>query len=238
MKILAIDSSGVVASVAIVDEEKIICEYTINYKKTHSQTLLPMIQEICNDCELDMQSIDAVAVASGPGSFTGLRIGSATAKGIAHGLNKEIIPVPTLDGLAYNIYNTKSIICPIMDARRSQVYTSLYEWVGGELHRFIDYLAVPIEEIIEKINHCNRSAVFLGDGVSVHRPFIEENCTHSVYFAPPCHNMQRAASIGSLGILYAKEGKTESYMQYVPFYIRKSQAEREYAKKRQTDSKD
>ena len=126
MRILALDSSGLVASVAIVEadeeNEQVIAEYTVNYKKTHSQTLLPMLDEVAKMVELDMGTIDAIAVAAGPGSFTGLRIGSATAKGLGLALGKPLVGVPTLHGLAYNLCGTDSIVCPIMDARRGQVY--------------------------------------------------------------------------------------------------------------------
>ena len=125
MKLLAIDSSGLVASVAVATEDALLAEYTINYKKTHSQTLLPMLAEIVRMVEADMSEIDAIAVAAGPGSFTGLRIGSATAKGLGLALDKPIVPVPTLEGLAYNLSGTDRLICPMMDARRNQVYTGL-----------------------------------------------------------------------------------------------------------------
>ena len=126
MRVLAIDSSGLTATVAVVEEDRTIAEYTIDYKKTHSQTLLPMIDEVAGMIELDLSTIDAIAVAGGPGSFTGLRIGSATAKGLGLALGKPLIHIPTVDGLAYQVYGCEDIICPIMDARRSQVYTGLY----------------------------------------------------------------------------------------------------------------
>ena len=129
MKLLALDSSGLVASVALVEDDNLIAEYTIQYKKTHSQTLLPMLDEIKKMVELDLSTVDAIAVAAGPGSFTGLRVGSATAKGLALALEKPIVPVPTVDGLAYQMYGTDALVCPIMDARRSQVYTGIYEFV-------------------------------------------------------------------------------------------------------------
>ena len=126
MKILGLDSSGIVASVAIVEDDALIAEYTVNYKKTHSQTLLPMLDEIAKMTELDLNSIDAIAVAAGPGSFTGLRIGSATAKGLGLALKKPLIAIPTVEGLAYNLYDTPGLICPIMDARRFiQAFTVL-----------------------------------------------------------------------------------------------------------------
>ena len=128
MKILALDSSGLVASVAVVEDDILVAEYTMNYKKTHSQTLLPMMKEKKKAISLDLNSIDAIAVAAGPGSFTGLRIGSATAKGLGLALDKPLIGIPTVDALAYNLYDTApdTLICPIMDARRKQVYTGIY----------------------------------------------------------------------------------------------------------------
>ena len=114
MKILAIDSSGMVASIAVVEGEKLIGEFTVNYKKTHSQTLLPMLDELAKMIELDLDTIDAIAVAAGPGSFTGLRIGSATAKGLGLALDKPLISVPTVDGLAYNLFSSSTLVCPLM----------------------------------------------------------------------------------------------------------------------------
>ena len=129
MKILALDSSGLVASVAVLENDNCIAEYTINYKKTHSQTLLPMLDEVSKMIELDLNTVDAIAVAAGPGSFTGLRIGSATAKGLGQALEKPLIGIPTVDGLAMNLYGTDKVVCPLMDARRNQTYTGLYEFI-------------------------------------------------------------------------------------------------------------
>ena len=152
MKILALDSSGLVASAAIVAEDVTIAEYTVNHKKTHSQTLLPMLDEIRRMTELDLSTIDAIAIACGPGSFTGLRIGAATAKGLGLALNIPIIPVPTVDSLAYNLYGSEKIICPLMDARRNQVYTGLYTFKDGELVTIEPQCAVDIAQILDKIN--------------------------------------------------------------------------------------
>ena len=120
MKILALDSSGLVASVALVEDDNMLGEYTVNYKKTHSQTLLPMLDEVAKMIDLDLNSIDAIAVAAGPGSFTGLRIGSATAKGLGLALDKPLIHIPTVDALACNLWGHQALICPLMDARRRQ----------------------------------------------------------------------------------------------------------------------
>ena len=128
MRVLALDSSGIVASVAVVEDDTLVAEYTVNYKKTHSQTLLPMLDEIEKMTELDLDTIDAIAVAAGPGSFTGLRIGSATAKGLGLALDKPLVGIPTVEALAYNLYDVNGLICPIMDARRKQVYTGIYRY--------------------------------------------------------------------------------------------------------------
>lgn len=241
MRILAIDSSSLVASVAVVTDDILTAEYTINFKKTHSQTLLPMIDTMGKMIELELKSIDAIAVAGGPGSFTGLRIGSATAKGLGLALEKPLIHVPTVDGLAYNLYGCQDIICPIMDARRKQVYTGMYTFARRELEGsketelVLDVLeaqnASPIDELIERLNIHGRPVVFLGDGVPVYQDVIREKMRVPFSFAPASANRQRAAVVGALGIQYYKEGKFETAMEHQPDYLRVSQAERERAEK-------
>lgn len=241
MKVLAIDSSGMTATVAVVEDTQTIAEYTVNFKKTHSQTLLPMIDTMGKMIELDLKSIDAIAVAGGPGSFTGLRIGSATAKGLGLALEKPLIHVPTVDGLAYNLYGCQDIICPIMDARRKQVYTGMYTFARRELEEsketelVLDVLeaqnASPIDELIERLNIHGRPVVFLGDGVPVYQDVIREKMRVPFSFAPASANRQRAAVVGALGIQYYKEEKFETAMEHQPDYLRVSQAERERAEK-------
>lgn len=129
MRVLAIDTSGLVASVALVEDDVLRAEFTTNDKKTHSQTLLPMLDQLRQMTSLELDTVDAIAIAAGPGSFTGLRIGSATAKGLGLALGKPLVEVPTLEGLAYNLYGTDKLVCPMMDARRNQIYTGLYEYI-------------------------------------------------------------------------------------------------------------
>lgn len=232
MKLLALDSSGLVASVAIVTNEALLAEYTVNYKKTHSQTLLPMLNEIVNMVDVDLEQIDGIAVAAGPGSFTGLRIGSATAKGLGLALGKPIIPVPTLDSLAYNIYGTDKLICPMMDARRNQVYTGLYEFVGSEFHIIAEQKAIGVEAIIEEINQMGREVIFLGDGATVYHDIIEEQINVSHTYAPIHLNRQRAGAVGALALMnYEKTMVTAA--DHEPVYLRLSQAERELAEKQE-----
>ena len=231
MKILGLDSSGIVASVAIVEDDVLIAEYTVNYKKTHSQTLLPMLDEIAKMTELDLNSIDAIAVAAGPGSFTGLRIGSATAKGLGLALKKPLIAIPTVEGLAYNLYDISGLICPMMDARRKQVYTGIYRFTDHQLKVVEDQMAVPMETVIEKLNQYGEAVTFLGDGVPVFHELIAEKMTVPYSFAPAHVNKQRAAAVATLGEIYYRQGKTETAMEHVPDYLRVSQAERERAER-------
>ena len=235
MKILALDSSGLTASVAVIEDENLMGEYTMNYKKTHSQTLLPMLDELAKMIELDLQSIDAIAVAGGPGSFTGLRIGSATAKGIGLALDKPIIHVPTVDGLAYNLWGHQDLVCPLMDARRNQTYTGLYEFTADGMNILVESCAVGIEEILEKINEYGRPVVFLGDGVPVFRAIIEEKCRVPYSYAPAHLNRQRAGAVGVLGMEYYKQGKYQSAAEHKPDYLRLSQAERERLEKEKAE---
>lgn len=242
MKILSIDSSGLVASVAIMEEETMIAEYTVNNKMTHSQTLLPMIDEIFSLTQTDKESLDAIAIAAGPGSFTGLRIGAATAKGLGLALNIPIIRVPTVDALAYNITGFEGLVCPMMDARRKQVYTGLYWCLGDEFKVFKKQCALGVSEIIEDINKENEPVIFLGDGVPVNKEYIEKNIATQYSFAPAHMSRQRAGAVGALALKYAEdpsypEIRQEAAADFVPEYLRLSQAEREMLEKEGKDGK-
>ena len=232
MKILGLDSSGLVASVAIVCDDNMLGEYTVNYKKTHSQTLLPMLDEVAKMIELELNSIDAIAIAGGPGSFTGLRIGSATAKGLGLALNKPIINVPTVDALAYNLVGHAGLVCPLMDARRNQTYTGLYTFDGDQMKCISGQKAVMLGEIIDEINQLGRKVIFLGDGVPVFKPYIEEHIQVPHSYAPIHLSQQRAGALGALALQYYHEGKYESAAEHQPDYLRLSQAERELAAKK------
>lgn len=232
MKIVAIDSSGLVASVAIIEDEQLIAEYTVNYKKTHSQTLVPMLEEIVGMVDFNMSQVDAIAVAAGPGSFTGLRIGSATAKGLGLALKKPLVGVPTLEGLAYNLFGTDKLICPLMDARRDQVYTGVYGFDKGEFIIISQEKAVSICEIIEEINGLGKEVIFLGDGVQVYGDKLSEGVSVPYYFAPAHLSRQRAGAIGALASIYLKKGIVETATEHKPSYLRLSQAEREMQERR------
>ena len=231
MIILALESSGLVASAALVSEDRLIGEYTTNFKKTHSQTLLPMMDALLQMTGIDISEIDAFAISGGPGSFTGLRIGSATVKGLAMATGKPVINVPTLEGLACNFFGTDSVICPLMDARRNQTYTALYAYEGDQLICLSPQKAVKIEEILEEVNRLGRKVIFLGDGVPVFKEKIAALVTVPWQLAPAHLAAQRAGAVGVRAITYYKEGKTETAAQHKPEYLRLSQAERERMEK-------
>jgi tRNA threonylcarbamoyladenosine biosynthesis protein TsaB len=233
MKILGIDSSGLTASAAIVSGDMLAAEFTVNNKQTHSQTLLPMIDQVVKMSGIALEEIDGIAVAAGPGSFTGLRIGSSTAKGMALALDKLIISVPTLEGLAYRMAGFSGVICPLMDARRNQVYTGIYQITENQLKCLLGQSAMDIQEIVEKVNDFGQNVVFLGDGVPVYETVIKENVLVPYQFAPLHLNRQSAAAVAALGALYMAEGRTEDAREHKPVYLRQSQAEREREKRMQ-----
>lgn len=225
MKILAIESSSLVASAAVTEDDVTVAEYTVNFKKTHSQTLLPMIDQIAAMTELDMDSVDAIAVSGGPGSFTGLRIGSATAKGLGLALKKPLIHVPTLDAMAWNLYGASGLICPVMDARRNQVYTGIYRF-EKEFQIVMESSAMDIHDLIQKLNGMGERVIFLGDRMPVCRSFWKKNDSALGLCAGPVQP-PAGSSVAALGARYLEEGKVESAAEHRPDYLKKAQAERE-----------
>lgn len=228
MKVLGIDTSSNVASAAVIDDDNIIAEYTLNLKKTHSQLLMPMIDSMLSSCECDISDIDLFAVSVGPGSFTGLRIGIATAKGLAHACGKKIVPVGTLAALAYNLPYAEHIIVPIMDARRNEVYTAAYIWDEDGFREIEEPHAAPLSECLDGCGNM-LDVIFVGDGVPVYREQIKDRLGEKAIFVPAGSNLQRGASVAALGLKNASDAVDCG--QICPVYIRKSQAEREYEEK-------
>lgn len=231
MKILAVDTSSIVATCAILDEDKLIGEYILNHKRTHSQKIMPIIKEILESSELKPEYIDVFAVSIGPGSFTGLRIGVATIKSLAHVTNKPVVGIPTLDALAFNLPYSEGIIVPIMDARRNRVFTGIYKWENGSLCVIQKQNVMELDELINILSKRNESIIVNGDGTLVYREKLLKALGDRVLFAPKSANMARASSVAELALSRAKEGKLESFFDLVPDYLRKSQAQREYEEK-------
>ena len=229
MKILAMDSSGLVASVAFLEDEKIKGLENINYQKTHSQTLLPMLDDLLKTLGEDPKDIDFLACANGPGSFTGLRIGVATVKGLGMGLCKKVIEVSTLEALSLNWPKAEGIVCPIMDARRSQVYAAAYTFGENDTKpvEVIEPVNCEIGELLERLETLGKKVYFTGDGVPVYKEFIESNLKVPFVFPIAANEYQNAANVAILGKIYANEGKAKDACDVTPVYLRKPQAERE-----------
>lgn len=227
MRVLAIETSTLVASVAVVTEEKVEGEFYINNKLQHSVLLFPMIENLFKTLDIDPSYIDAVAVSKGPGSFTGLRIGVAAAKGFAQGRNIKFIGISSLDAMAFMQVGFDGIIVPIMDALKDNVYTSSYKFKDGKLERISDYEAISIEEVIERFKH--EKVMFCGDAVYLH--YDKLKVFDNFYFATRTSNYPRASALGELALLNLLEGKEDDIFTFSPLYIRKSQAEREYEKR-------
>lgn len=227
MKILGIDSSGLVATVALQSDDILVGEYTIHNKKTHSQTLLPMIHDMLELAEVSVKELDAIAVAAGPGSFTGLRIGAATAKGLGQALDIPLVAVSTLEGLAYNLAGADALVCPIMDARRDQAYYGIYD-VSGELpETIVEQDAASIGTVMQKVRETGRDVIFVGDGVPVFEKRLAVELVYGYRLGADSVRYQRASSIAALGRHYLKLGKEMPAEKFAPIYLRLSQAERE-----------
>lgn len=230
MKILAIDTSATAASAALCDEEKIIGEFFINTKLTHSRTLMPMIESLLSNTDTKILDVDAIAVNCGPGSFTGVRIGVAAAKGLAFADELPCIEVSTLESLAYNLQCSKCIICSVMDARCSQVYNALFRCDGKEIQRLCEDRALSISELCDELRGCNEEIMLVGDGAQLCYNAMKE-LLPNVVFAPLSLRFQRAASTAIIALRKYNDGETLSAAQLMPIYLRLPQAERELKKK-------
>ncbi|WP_040210663.1 tRNA (adenosine(37)-N6)-threonylcarbamoyltransferase complex dimerization subunit type 1 TsaB [Clostridium polynesiense] len=230
MRILSVESSSETASVAVVTEEGLLGEFNLNYKKQHSVLLMPMINELLKNLSLNIKDIDGFAVSKGPGSFTGLRIGMATVKGLSLGSDKPVIAISSLDALAFNIFSSSGIICSMMDALRNNVYCCIYRYEGDELKALTDYMAVSIDEISHKLKEFDEKVYLVGDGAVLHKEVLKKNIKNCS-FSPNHINIPKASALGELGLKQLLKGSFDPLNQMAPIYLRKPQAEREYEKK-------
>ncbi len=225
MRVLAVDTSTNVASAAVMEDGVLLGERILNHKKTHSQKLMPMVCELLEELELTAADIDIFAAAVGPGSFTGLRIGVATVKALAHAEGKNVVSVGTLEALAYNVPYTEHIIVPIMDARRNNVFAASYIWDGG-FKEIGEPEGITIEECIESCGNFLET-VFVGDGAAAHKDYIKEKLGAHAIFPHGGAMNPRASSVAAVALEKAKRGEVQSYLEMKPYYIKKSQAEKE-----------
>ena len=227
MKILAIETSTMLGGIAIMDHlSGLIAEVRLNVKSTHSERLMTEIAHVLKQAELKVSDIDVFAIAIGPGSFTGLRIGLSTVKGFSYATGKPIVSVPTLEALAWNFPYCRHPVCTMLDARKKEVYAALFKWEDGEFTRLIDEVSIRINRVLEDIKlSSDKKVLFTGEGAILYRDKIIEVMGNKAIFASPEKIVPSPANVASIGIKKAIKGEFSEPVSLVPFYIRRSEAE-------------
>ncbi len=224
MKILGLDTATLRGSLGIIDDDEVVAEYALQREETLSARLLPAIQTLLAEARLDLHEIDGIAVSLGPGSFTGLRVGLSAVKGLALAADMPVAGIPTLDALAYNLPFTPYQICPLLDARKGQIYTALYKnRAGGFMEQATPYQVLSPAALIETIPH--QETVFLGDGVEVCREVITQRLAEKALFAPLHLGFLRGTTVAELGLQRIRRGEADDISALVPIYVRPSDAE-------------
>ncbi|MBC8014333.1 MAG: tRNA (adenosine(37)-N6)-threonylcarbamoyltransferase complex dimerization subunit type 1 TsaB [Sporomusaceae bacterium] len=224
MPILAIETATLVSSVALATADTLLAEITLQTKKTHSELLMPHIAKILDMAEVSKAEITAVAVSIGPGSFTGLRIGLATAKALAYAMKIPLVGVPTLSALAYGCFVPGAILSPILDAQKGNVYQALFEWQNGNLKELMPATVIGIDEALSNLAQYNAPVILMGEAAVLHREKIKQMDNH-LSLAAPHMIIPRASSIAGLGHMLIKQGIQHDVMTLEPVYIRRSEAE-------------
>lgn len=224
MPILAIDTATLVSGVAIVENNKLLAEITLQTKLTHSEVLMPHIQQAMSMAKVSREQLEAVAVSIGPGSFTGLRIGLATAKTLAYALNIPIVGVSTLEALAYNCQVIDNYIVPTLDAQKGNVYAAQYLGQADGLQEIIEPHVIGFAELLEKVRTADKPVILLGEGAIKNRQAVQA-AGGSVHLAGEHNMMPRAASVAFLGLKALREKRSSDVMTLEPYYIRRSEAE-------------
>jgi len=222
MRILSIETSTMAGSVAITEEGRLVAEVMLDIKVVHSERLMSSIQWLLMASRISIADIDAFAVSIGPGSFTGLRIGLSTAKGLSYATRKPIIPVPTLDAFAKRIPLSTYNICPMLDARKGEVYAGLYRWHGDVLRKVIAEMAIAPGDLLDMVEG---TTVFMGDGARLYKGLIRERMGDDAIFAPPHLMSPSASTVGEIAVEMSGRGEVADPVTITPFYIRRSEAE-------------
>ncbi len=229
MLVFGIDTCCMAATAALMNETVMLAQTVISHKKTHSQMMMPQIESMFRLAEVSPADIDVFAAAVGPGSFTGVRIGVATVKAMAQAANKPCVAVSTLEALAHSSSCFKGLICPILDARRNQVYNALFYSNGKTMTRKRDDRALALSELFSELNALNDDVLFMGDGVLAYREEILEKMSSRAHFASKVNNLNLAGSVAEIGLRMFSDGIFTNYNDLVPQYVRLSQAERDRA---------
>jgi len=229
--VLGIESATPVAAVAVAGKEGILAERMVLNKRTHSVNLLPMIKAVLEDAEVERRNLAGIAVSSGPGSFTGLRIGMSTAKALAQVWELPVAGISTLETLAHTLAGHGRLVCPVLNARKNEVYTAVYDYTGTAPVLLVSPRAARIEELVELLAGYQRPVTFLGDGVPVYESRLKAGLARFAAFAPLAASYPRGAAVAELGLIAIANGKGVSPLQLQPEYIRLSEAEAVWLKK-------
>ena len=232
MKILSVDTSTTVASCAVINKDETLSEGTVSSKTTHSQKLLPLIADTLDRANIDIEEIDYFAVANGPGSFTGLRIGVSTINGLAQALDKPVVAISSLKALAMNISTCEKLLVPLIDARRDRSFTGVYKSdLDGKLETLLEEDVREMDEILDILDKKQEDIMFIGDGMNNYREKIVNVLGDRAYFTPNNLNIAKASSVGELAKVKIEDGQTMSYFDLRPEYLRETQAQRELDEK-------
>ena len=224
MPILAIETATLVSSVALATSDTLLAEITLQTKKTHSELLMPHIAKILDMAGVSRTDITAVAVSIGPGSFTGLRIGLATAKSLAYAMKIPLVGVPTLAALAYGCFVPGAILSPILDAQKGNVYQALFEWQNGNVKELMPATVIGIDEALDSLAQYSAPVILMGEAAVLHREKIKQRDNH-LSLAAPHMIIPRASSVAGLGHMLIQQGIHHDVMALEPLYIRRSEAE-------------
>ncbi len=222
MKILAIETSTMLGGVALMDNNVLVAEARMNVKVTHSERIMTEISHVLDSSELKIGDIDVFAVAIGPGSFTGLRVGLSTLKGLAYATGKKVVAVPTIEALAWNIPFSRHPVCPMLDARRKEVYAGLFQWTGSDFTRIVPEQAIKLETLL---SHIKEPTVFLGEAAALYRESIRNMIGGMALFAHPQIMVPSPANIAYLGMRRAENEEFAEPISLIPLYLRRSEAE-------------
>lgn len=222
MRILAVETSTLAGGAAILDGERVLGEYTLNIKATHSERLMAAVDRLLQDCGWELADLEGVAVAIGPGSFTGLRIGVSTVKGLALALGIPIAAVPTLDALAATLPFAAHPVCPVLDAKKGEIYACLYHWADGGMVRDWEYLALAPEALCDRLTG---PVIFVGDAVDTLGGVLSARLGDNARFAPAGRRLPSPGSVGALGHALLLAGQRVDPAALTPLYLRPSEAE-------------
>jgi tRNA threonylcarbamoyladenosine biosynthesis protein TsaB len=227
--ILGIDTTTLSCSVALLQGDNLLAEMTLNIKKTHSERLMPLLDHLLSESGIEREQIEAIAAAAGPGSFTGLRIGLATARGLAQGLAIPAVPVCTLEAIAEAVPVPGVLICPLLDARRSQVYCALYKRAAEspyQLETLLEPDARTITSLLETLHTYNQQLIFLGEGLNSYVNHIQQSLPGRAVVTPSPFRLCRAALVALRGQTLLQANPQASYLEMLPRYLRRPEAER------------